>query len=34
MKNSQFSAEEIIKILEHADRDEQLLSAICRARHQ
>jgi len=31
MKNSQFSAEQIIKILEQAERDEQSSSAICRS---
>lgn len=31
MKSSQFSAEQIIKILEQAERDEQAISAICRA---
>jgi putative transposase len=31
MKNSQFSAEQIIKILEQAERDEQSISAICRS---
>jgi putative transposase len=31
MKNSQFSVEQIIKILEQAERDEQSIGAICRA---
>jgi putative transposase len=31
MKSSQFSAEQIIKILEQTERDEQAISAICRA---
>jgi hypothetical protein len=29
MKNLQFSAEQIIKILEQAERDEQSISASC-----
>jgi putative transposase len=31
MKSSQFSAEQIIKILEQTGHDEQAISAICRA---
>ena len=31
MKSSQFSTEQIIKILEQAERGEQPISAICRA---
>lgn len=31
MKSSQFSTEQIIKILEQAERDEQTIGAICRA---
>lgn len=31
MKSSQFSTEQIIKILEQAERDEQTVGAICRA---
>jgi putative transposase len=31
MKNSQFSAEQLIKILEQAERDEHSISGICRA---
>jgi putative transposase len=31
MKTSQFSTEQIITILDHAEREEQTISAICRA---
>ena len=31
MKTSQFSTEQIIKILDQAEREEQSISAICRA---
>ena len=31
MKASQFSSEQIIRILEQAERDEQSISAICRS---
>ena len=30
MKNSQFSTEQIIRILEQAERDEQTIGALCR----
>lgn len=33
MKASQFSSEQIIKILEHAERGEQTIGAICREHH-
>jgi putative transposase len=33
MKTSQFSSEQIIRILEQAERGEQTISAICREHH-
>jgi putative transposase len=33
MKASQFSSEQIIRILEQAERGEQTISAICREHH-